>query len=92
VLEQMIEEAQEIKDYQERWGVRPPVEMDSPAEPVIEVAYLEIDGVIVPTRQEVQTDAPTPSGRGGKGRRYHREGREVKNAVLYRANACAQSV
>jgi len=33
VLEQVIEEVQEIKDYQERWGLRPPVEIDSPAEP-----------------------------------------------------------
>jgi len=89
VLEQMIEQAQELKDYQERWGVRPPMEVASPAEKVIEVASLEMDGVIVPTRQEVETEIP-PSGRGGRGRRYHREGREVKNAVFYTAEACAQ--
>lgn len=90
VLEQMTEEAQDLKEYEERWGVRPPVERATRMEPVIEVAYLEMDGVIVPTRQEVPTDAPPQSGRGGKGRRYHREGREVKNAVLYTAPACAQ--
>jgi hypothetical protein len=90
VLEQVIGEAQDSKDYEERWGVRPPVEMDSPAEKVIEVASLEMDGVSVPTRQEVETAALGEAGRGGKGRRYRREGREVKNAVLYTANACAQ--
>jgi len=89
VLEQMSQEAQDLKEYEERWGVPPPMERASRTEPVIEVAYLEMDGVIVPTRQEVKTDAPTESGRGGKGRRYHREGREVKNAVLYTAQACA---
>ena len=90
VLEQSIEEARDINADEERWGVRPPMEGAAPAQSVIEVAYLEMDGVIVPTRQDVPIDAPTDSGRGGKGRRYNRVGREVKNAVLYTANACAQ--
>lgn len=32
----------------------------------------------------------TPAGRGGPGRRYEVSGREVKNAVLYEAAACAK--
>jgi hypothetical protein len=48
-----------------------------------EVAYLEVDGVLPMTR-ELQPELSTeqPGARGGKGRRYKLEGKEVKNAVL----------
>jgi hypothetical protein len=89
VRQQMDEEAQQIKDYEERWGVRPSVG-PAPMTPVVEVAYLEMDGVMVPTRQEVETAQTPVLGRGGKGRRYEVKGREVKNAVLYNGAQCAQ--
>ena len=51
-----------------------------------EVAYLEVDGVIPMTREELPDKSePVAGARGGKGRRYKLEGKEVKNAVLYRA-------
>ena len=55
------------------------------------VAYLEMDGVIVITREELsKNEAESVVGRGGKGRKYKVEGREVKNAVLYDGTQCAQ--
>ncbi|HJS82782.1 MAG TPA: ISKra4 family transposase, partial [Nitrososphaera sp.] len=55
-----------------------------------EAAYLEMDGVIVMTRGELPKDeGENVVGRGGKGRKYKVEGREVKNAVLYSASQCA---
>jgi hypothetical protein len=58
---------------------------------VPEVAYVEVDGVFAMTRQlDEERSAPVPNARGGKGRRYHLEGKEVKNAVLYTADACAE--
>jgi len=55
-------------------------------------AYLEMDGVFVMTREEDPTrrQPAEPGARGGKGRRYDMEGREVKNAVLYTDAACAE--
>ena len=57
-----------------------------------EVAYLETDGVFPMTRQEMPDAAvpAEPGARGGKGKRYKLEGREVKNAVLYTADACTE--
>jgi hypothetical protein len=66
-----------------------------------EVAYLEMDGVLPMTREELPRDeltaqdkrrqrqAKRDKARGGRGRRYRLVGREVKNAVLYTAEACA---
>lgn len=66
-----------------------------------EVAYLEMDGVVPMTREELppeeltaqdkrrQRQAKRRKARGGRGRRYRLVGREVKNAVLYTAEACA---
>ena len=66
-----------------------------------EVAYLEIDGVIPITREELTRKEMTAAERrrmdrakkaktrGGKGRRYRIIGREVKNAVLYDGKDCA---
>lgn len=65
------------------------------------VAYLEVDGVIPITREELTEKELTPAerrriqrakkakARGGKGRRYRIVGREVKNAVLYDGKDCA---
>lgn len=65
------------------------------------VAYLEIDGVIPITREELTRKEMTAverrrmdrakkaKARGGKGRRYRIVGREVKNAVLYDGKDCA---
>ena len=64
--------------------------------------YVEIDGVVPMTREEIprsqlsptqkrkQTRAKRDKARGGRGRKYRLVGREVKNAVLYRADDCAQ--
>ncbi len=69
-----------------------------PAAPT--VAYLEMDGVVPMTREEIPPQELTPAdrarqrrarrtkARGGRGRRYRLVGREVKNAVLYRATDC----
>jgi hypothetical protein len=65
------------------------------------VAYLEMDGVVPMTREELsakelsaadrrrQKQAKEEGARGGRGRRYRLVGREVKNAVLYEAEHCA---
>ena len=65
------------------------------------VAYMEIDGVVPITREELtgkelsaadrrrQARARKQRARGGKGRRYRIVGREVKNAVLYDGKDCA---
>ena len=69
------------------------------------VAYIEIDGVIPITREEItgdeltaedrekQAKAKTEKARGGKARRFRIVGREVKNAVLHDGKDCvAESV
>ena len=72
-----------------------------PAEAAPKVAYLEVDGVVPITREELagkeltaadkqrQKRAKKQKARGGKGRRYRIVGREVKNAVLYDGKDCA---
>ena len=64
------------------------------------VAYLEMDGVVPITREEMtgdeltdidrqkQAEAKASKARGGKARRFHIVGREVKNAVLYDGKDC----
>ena len=42
------------------------------------------------TRREIAREPAEPGARGGKGRRYELVGREVKNAVLFGADARAQ--
>jgi hypothetical protein len=60
---------------------------------VPDVAYLEVDGVLPMTREELPDKSkPVPGARGGKGRRYKLEGREVKNAVLYGQHDTAQEM
>jgi hypothetical protein len=56
-----------------------------------EIVYVEIDGVLPMTRELIPERSEFfPGARGGKGRRYKLEGREVKNAVLYEADAAVQ--
>lgn len=64
------------------------------------VAYVEVDGVVPITREELVGDeltveqhraqerATLEKARGGKGRRFRIVGREVKNAVLYDGKDC----
>ena len=72
-----------------------------PSNVVPNVAYMEIDGVVPITREELtgkelsvadrrrQRRAKQQKARGGKARRYRIIGREVKNAVLYDGKDCA---
>lgn len=65
------------------------------------IAYLEVDGVVPITREELigdeltdedhraQARAKAEKARGGKARRFRIVGREVKNAVLYDGKDCA---
>lgn len=54
-----------------------------------DIAYIEVDGVVPMTRElDPERSEPVTGHRGGKGRRYIMEGREVKNAVLYRGDHC----
>ena len=69
---------------------------------VTEVAYLEMDGVVPMTREELSGDelsdedfrnqrrAKKVGARGGRGRRYRLVGKEVKNAVLYSGESCVR--
>jgi hypothetical protein len=78
---------------------RPADAIPTTAAPMI--AYLEVDGVVPITREELTGKELTPAERrrqqrakkakahGGKGRRYRIIGREVKNAVLYDGKDCA---
>ena len=64
------------------------------------VAYMEFDGVVPITREEItgdelaevdrqlQAKAKLEKARGGKARRFNIVGREVKNAVLYDGKDC----
>jgi hypothetical protein len=77
---------------------RPPDTVKEAAAP--EVGYLEMDGVVPITREELtgkeltraehqrQQRAKKAKSRGGKGKRYRIVGREVKNAVLYDGKDC----
>jgi len=77
---------------------RPPNTVEPAAAP--NVAYVEMDGVVPITREELTGKELTPTERrrqqrakkakvrGGKGKRYRIVGREVKNAVLYDGKDC----
>lgn len=77
---------------------RPPDTVKEAAAP--EVAYIEMDGVVPITREELTGKELTPTerrrqqrakkakARGGKAKRYRIVGREVKNAVLYDGKDC----
>lgn len=85
----LCEEAEEIKDFEEKWLISPPYITEQAGNKSIKVAYLEVDGVHVLTRRE-DGSIVSSGGRGGPGRKYEVRGREVKNAVLYEAEAVAQ--
>ena len=54
-----------------------------------DIAYMEVDGVVPMTRElDPERSKPVTGHRGGKGLRYIMEGKEVKNAVLYRGDQC----
>jgi hypothetical protein len=90
VIQLQDEEAREIKEFEAKWERSPPyITAQGPDRP-IDVAYLEVDGVYVLTREETPTASAQQSGRGGPGRQYMVTGREVKNAVLYQDVACAR--
>jgi hypothetical protein len=64
-----------------------------PSEQRPAVAYLETDGVFAIDRElKLDESAKYPGARGGKGRKYDLEGREIKNGVLYRAQDHAQEM
>jgi hypothetical protein len=86
VVAQQDADARALQPYQEN-GL--PQEVARPAAAVgqaPQVAYLELDGVIVMKREALPVAAA--GGRGGKGRQYQVSGREVKNAVLYEGAQC----
>lgn len=105
VLAVLAEDAQSYAAYDKSGLTRqshPPVADSGCASENTAVAYIEIDGVVPMTREELPDAELTPSerrgkakakeegARGGKGRRYNLVGREVKNAVLYTEEACAR--
>jgi hypothetical protein len=89
VLTQQDADARALQPYQPN-GL--PQQVARPADAVgqaPQVAYLELDGVIVMRREALpMTAAAASGGRGGKGRQYQVSGREVKNAVLYDGAQC----
>lgn len=100
---QQLEEAGRCAAYDEK-GL-PVAQQQRPADAQSAgrgVCYVEIDGVVPMTREEIprceltaaqkrkQARAKKAKARGGRGRKYHLVGREVKNAVLYRAEDCAR--
>jgi len=103
-LAQRLEDAAETCAPYEPNGlpVAEPQRPDDAVEQPPELAYLDLDGVVPMTREElptkkltaqellVQQQAKENKVRGGKGRRYELVGREVKNAVLYRGEDCAK--
>jgi Uncharacterised protein family (UPF0236) len=91
VVAQQDGEARALQPYQEKGLPRP---VARPAEAVgqaPQVAYLELDGVMVMRREPrpgASAAAACSEGRGGKGRQYQVSGREVKNAVWYEGTQC----
>jgi hypothetical protein len=103
VLRLNEEQAQEFAPYDAK-GL--PVEVqrrpDDAAKGAPRIAYMEIDGVIPITREELvgkeltdkdrdrQARAKADKAHGGRGKRFRIVGREVKNAVLYDGSDCAK--
>jgi hypothetical protein len=84
-------EAEELNPFEDNGLEREVPPPSDPVSDVPEVAYVEVDGVFAMTRQlDEERSTPVPNARGGKGRGYILEGKEVKNAVLYTADACAE--
>jgi len=105
ILEMDAAEAQQHQPYDCK-GLPVPEQSrpsdSSPSADAPKVAYVEIDGVVPITREELTGKELSPKDRrrqkrakerkvrGGKGRRYRIVGREVKNAVLYDGKDCAR--
>jgi hypothetical protein len=84
-------EAEHLNPFEENGLEREVVRPADSVPNAPDAAYLEVDGVFVMTRQlDEERSDPVPDVQGGKGRRYDLEGKEVKNAVLYTADACAE--
>lgn len=88
-VEQAKDEEANVYDPFEPGGLakqprpRPPSDAKPPT-----VAYIEVDGVVPMTRElDLARSSPVEGARGGKGLRYELE---VKNAVLYDGEDCAQ--
>lgn len=90
VIKLASDEAEEIKSFEQKWQKSPPYITEQAPKTQIKVAYLELDGVIVPTREEAAGSGEDRKGRGGPGRKYEVRGREVKNAIVYEDSACAR--
>jgi hypothetical protein len=93
LLETQDLEAQQAFAWDEDAKPKPDALVVEPeASLVPELIYLELDGVFSKQRQRDQTreQTPLPGGRGGLGRCFHVTGVEVKNALIYREDDCAQ--
>ncbi len=95
VIEQDDDRAKQLNPFDEMGLSRELERPQDAIEEVAEVAYLEMDGVFAMTRQEKPLSpkqlAQIPKGaRGGKGRKYEMEGKEIKNAVLYNGKDCVE--
>jgi hypothetical protein len=90
VVELQDQDAAEHRPFEDNGLER---ELNRPTDAVQQapdVAYVEIDGVLPMTRElDEEKSEPAEGARGGKGLRYNLVGREVKNAVLYTGDACA---
>ena len=76
----------ELSGLEKKERARPPTKARPPR-----LAYIEVDGVVPMTRAlDPARSSRVEGARGGKGRRYKLVGREVKNAVLYDGEDCAQ--
>lgn len=85
------QDAQALNPFEDNGLERKVARPDDAVDKAPEVAYLEVDGVLPMTRElDPQRSEPVEGARGGKGLRYTLVGKEVKNAVLYRGDACAK--
>lgn len=91
VVELLDEDATEHRPFEDNGLERKVNRPTDAVEEAPEVAYIEIDGVLPMTRElDEEKSEPVDGARGGKGLRYNLVGREVKNAVLYTGDDCAQ--
>src|SRR5262249_24977567 len=84
------EEAQQIQLFQQQWEETARYMSAQADGKNVDVAYLELDGVHVLVRTQVDSSREPTGGRGGPGRKYEVGGREVKNAILYEQADCAR--
>lgn len=90
VVELQDQDAAEHRPFEDNGLERQVSRPQDAVDQVPEVAYVEIDGVLPMTRElDEKKSTPVKGARGGKGLRYELVGREVKNAVLYTGEVCA---